>query len=409
MAAIRTCKILCVVGAILLVSGRPGIGLGADIQVEGRRNIFLRGSLDNCRIRFELQREGCVAFMGGSITEMNGYRPMVCKILERRYPQTEFTFINAGIASTCSTTGAFRLESDVLENEALAGRPVDLLFVEFAVNDDQDAGHARRECIRGMEGIVRHCRQAHPAMDVVIVYFVNPGMLETLRAGNTPLPIAAHEEVARRYEVPSIDLAREVAERIAAGKLTWKEFGGTHPAPAGNAICAAMIDRLMDRAWAEPLAQDAVQKAHAMPEPLDPLSYLNGRFVDPKEADAGDGWTLGVPDWERLKGGKRGRFRSIPLLCGETPGAELALEFSGTAVGAYVLAGPDAGVVKASVDGDPSRRVDLYHRFSANLHYPRTVMFATDLGPGRHTLRLRIDEESTSGGHAVRIMQFAAN
>ena len=41
------------------------------------------------------------------------------------------------IASTCSTTGAFRLRDDVL----IKG-PVDLFFIEFAVNDDQDAGHA---------------------------------------------------------------------------------------------------------------------------------------------------------------------------------------------------------------------------------------------------------------------------
>jgi len=382
---------------------------GAEPGPAPDANVILRGNLDNCRIRFERSRQGRVAFMGGSITEMNGYRPMVCEILKRRFPKTEFTFIDAGIASTCSTTGAFRLQSDVLENPALKGKPVDLFFVEFAVNDDQDAGHARRECIRGMEGIVRHCRRSHPAMDIVIVYFVNPGMLETIQAGKTPLPVAAHEEVARHYGVSSIYLAREVAERIAAGALTWKEFGGTHPAPEGNAICAGMIDRLMGRAWAQPLAVDAAEKPHAIPEPLDPLSYFRGRFVNPKEADAGEGWTLGVPDWDKLKGGKRGRFTSIPLLCGETPGAELTLEFTGTAVGAYVLAGPDAGVVEATVDGGPARRVDLYHRFSANLHYPRTVMFATELEPGQHTLELRIDGKSTSGGHAVRIVRFGVN
>ena len=52
-----------------------------------------------------------MAFIGGSITEMNGYRPMVCDILEQRFPMTAFTFTDAGIASTCSTTGAFRLQS----------------------------------------------------------------------------------------------------------------------------------------------------------------------------------------------------------------------------------------------------------------------------------------------------------
>jgi len=367
-------------------------------------NILRRGSLDNSRIAFERQREGRVAFMGGSITEMNGYRPMVCDILKRRFPETKFTFIDAGISSTCSTTGAFRLKRDVLDHG-----PIDLFFVEFAVNDDQDAAHARRECIRGMEGIVRHCREANPNMDLVIVYFINPGMLEQLRAGKTPLPMAAHSEVARHYGISTIHLAREVAERISAGTLTWKEFGGTHPAPVGNAICASMIDRLLDRAWAEPLPAGAGIKPHAMPEPLDSLSYFCARFVDPKRAEAGDGWKLGVPNWEELKGGKRKRFTSIPMLCAEEPGATATLTFTGTAVGTYVVAGPDAGMLEASVDGGPARQVDLYHRFSANLHYPRTVMLATDLEQGRHVLEIRVSEESTSGGHAVRIMQFGVN
>ena len=41
-----------------------------------------------------------------------------------------------GIASTCSVTGAHRLTRDVLSKG-----DVDLFFIEFAVNDDQDAGH----------------------------------------------------------------------------------------------------------------------------------------------------------------------------------------------------------------------------------------------------------------------------
>ena len=29
-------------------------------------------------------------------------------------------------------------------------------------------------------------------------------------------------------------------------KLTWKEYGGTHPAPAGNRVAADMIRELLD-------------------------------------------------------------------------------------------------------------------------------------------------------------------
>ena len=97
-----------------------------DIPEVSSDNIHLRGSLTNSKLVFEQSGKGHVAFIGGSITQMNGYRPMVCEFLEQRFPNTAFEFTNAGIASTCSVTGAHRLTRDVLSKG-----DVDLLFIEF--------------------------------------------------------------------------------------------------------------------------------------------------------------------------------------------------------------------------------------------------------------------------------------
>ncbi len=369
-------------------------------------NIHPRGAFQNARLRFEKGKKGHVAFIGGSITEMNGYRPMVMEILQRRFPETEFTFTDAGIASTCSTTGAFRLRDQVLRHG-----PVDLFFVEFAVNDDQDAHHARRECIRGMEGIVRATRLHNPKSDIVITYFVNPEMLATCQAGKTPLSIAAHREVAEHYQIPTINLAQETADQITAGKLTWKQFGGTHPAPHGNAICAAMIDRLMTLCWSTPQPAEATMANHPLPEVMDANSYFRGRLIAPDGAKLDDGMSVQVPNWSKLKGSCRSRFSQEKLLCGEKPGAAYSLDFEGTAIGAFILAGPDAGIVETSVDGAPYKQINLLHAYSKGLHYPRTVMFETDLPPGKHTLRLRISPEKApqSLGHALRVLYHVVN
>lgn len=371
------------------------------------RNIHFRGSLDNSRIQFEKNKKGHVVFIGGSITEMDGYRLMVSEDLQKRFPDTKFTFTNAGISSTCSASGAFRLEEHVLKTG-----PVDLFFMEFAVNDDQDAGHARRECIRGMEGIIRHAWQHNPNMDIVITHFVNPGMLKLLQGGKEPLAMESHETVARNYGVSTIHLAQEVADQIKAGTLTWQKFGGTHPKPPGNRICADLIKEMLESAWKGDLAADAVMKPHPLPETvIDPNHYGNGRFLEIKSAQIKNSWTVSVPEWDKLQGGKRGRFTNIPILWAEEPEAELTLEFEGKAVGAYILAGPDAGIVEASVDGGPVKNHQLFHRFSGGLHYPRTVIFEADLKPGKHTLKLRTTGEKNpkSSGHAMRIMQFVAN
>jgi len=367
--------------------------------------VCLRGNFQCARSIFERTGKGTVAFIGGSITEMEGYRPMVCEILRRRFPGTVFTFIPAGISSTCSTTGAFRLGTDVLDK----GR-VDLLFVEFAVNDDQDAHHSREMCIRGMEGIVRHARQVNPEMDIVMTFFVNEYILKTLQEGKTPLTLEAHSAVAAHYDIPTINLAKEVADEISVGALTWEKFGGVHPAPFGNAICARMIDDLFSRAWSKPFVKEVAVLPYLVPlTPLDPLNYSSGRFVDPKVAQVKQGWTFGVPDWKDLPGSKRSRFMSIPMLCATEPDAEAIFSFEGTAVGAYIVAGPDAGIVEVRVDGGPSHTVNLYHAYSKGLHYPRTVMFETALKHGAHSLSLRISGETQSAGHAARIMQFAVN
>jgi lysophospholipase L1-like esterase len=388
---------------LALISVGPTFSNAAELN----RNIISRGSYTNSQIKFEREQKGHVAFIGGSITEMNGYRPMVCDDLQKRYPDTKFTFTAAGISSTCSTTGAFRLKRDVLSKGL-----VDLFFIEFAVNDDQDAGHARRECIRGLEGIIRQCRSHNPNMDIVVTFFVNPGMLEMLQKDKTPVSMASHSAVLEHYEVSTIHLAREAADRITAGTLTWKEYGGTHPKPPGNRIGADMIKTLLGDAWSNPLDKSVKLTVHPMPESsLDKGSYSNGHFQALETASTDSGWKVHQPDWKNIPGGKRERFTNIPLLCGTEPGSETTVNFNGQAIGAYIVAGPDAGIVEASIDGGAFKKVDLFHRFSKGLHYPRTVMFATDLSASDHVLKLRISDANNkdSKGHAVRIIQIAVN
>jgi hypothetical protein len=118
-----------------------------------------------------------------------------------------------------------------------------------------------------------------------------------------------------------------------------------------------------------------------------------------------------MPDWKNIPGGKRERFTNIPLLCATEPGSETTINFNGQSIGAYVVAGPDAGIVEASIDGGAFKKADFFHRFSRGLHYPRTVMFAADLPEGDHILKLRISDAANkdSKGHAARIIQLAVN
>jgi len=367
----------------------------------------LRAGLDNARIRFDREGAGRVAFLGGSITQNPGWRDLVCEDLQRRFPETSFDFVPAGIASMGSTPGAFRLERDVLSR----GR-VDLLFVEAAVNDAAN-GRSPAEMLRGMEGIVRRARLENPAMDVVLMHFADPAKLEDYRVGQTPEVIARHERVAKRYGAPSIDLALEVTQRIEAGEFTWEEdFRDLHPSPFGQRLYHRSIARLLDAAWSEPLAEDAALRAHPLPsDPLDPFCYDAGRIAHLSTARPGAGWHV-APSWQPDDGaGTRAGFVRVPMLVAEQPGATLILPFEGRGAGVWVAAGPDAGALEHRVDGGPWQRVDLFSRWSGRLHLPRLRVLAAELDGGPHELEIRVAEERNpqSRGHAARIAAFVVN
>ena len=146
--------------------------------------IVVRGNLERSREKFTQAKTGRVAFLGGSVTNL-AWREMVMRYLLKKFPETKFDFLNAGLNGTPAELGAFRLEEDVF------GRgPVDLLFLEFAVNGGS---------VEAMEGIVRHARALSPDIDIIQMHIAakwfsdslagrrDPGRRERPRAGRRAL------------------------------------------------------------------------------------------------------------------------------------------------------------------------------------------------------------------------------
>lgn len=370
-----------------------------------KMHIHFRSDMMNARLKFARDKQATVAFLGGSITEMEGWRNRICESLKQRFPETRFTFIDAGIASTGSTPGAFRLHNDILSK----GK-VDLLFMEAAVNDDTN-GFSPEEQIKGEEGIIRHALRNNPDMDIVMLHFIYDPFIRPLQEGQTPEVILNHEKVARHYGINSIDLAQEVAERMAAGEFDWQTFGGTHPAPFGHKIYAAAIDRLFDQAWNIPYTFADTVRPHTLPDKLDRNAYEKGHFVDLKTAQIDKDWTLSENWTPKTTASTRKGFVHVPMLHSSTPGAELKLTFTGSAVGIFCVAGPDAGIVEYKVDNGSYRQLDTYTEWSKYLYIPWVYMFEKNLSNGPHTLYLKIsaDKNNASTGTGCYIRNFVVN
>ncbi len=363
----------------------------------------LRNGLKNCQIKFEREKKGRVAFLGGSITYNGGWRDSICNYLQTRFPDTDFEFIAAGIPSMGTTPAAFRLERDVLANGL-----VDLLFEEAAVNDASN-GRSDEEQIRAMEGIVRHLRRSNPAIDLVMMHFVDPDKMETYRQGEVPKVIQNHEKVATHYGIATINLAKEVTDRIDAGEFSWEEdFKNLHPSPFGQQVYYRSMKQLLDRAWSGFVAEDDKLTSYSMPDPIDSDNYGNGKLVAVEKKHEGKGWQL-RPSWKpKDNKGTRANYVDVPMLVCEKPSGILKWNFEGNTAGIAVAAGPDAGMIEYRIDGGSWQQLDLFTRWSAHLHLPWYYTLATGLEEGKHVLRIRVSAEKNkqSTGNACRIRYF---
>jgi len=174
-----------------------------------------------------------------------------------------------------------------------------------------------------------------------------------------------------------------------------------------------MIANALLAEWAKPLPADAKPQAVPVVKPLDPKSYVRGRFIPVANVKADPSWKMGVPDWAKESKGKvRSRFVKVPMIYSSEAGAKLTIDFTGTAIGAYLLVGPETGILRCTVDGKETVEIDTLHRHSG-FNYPMTVMFFNELADGEHSLELEILENRpgriTAGGTALRVIGFTGN
>ena len=119
-----------------------------------------RNGLPNVISKLKTGAEARIAYLGGSITAQDGWRPKTLNWFRQQFPNAKVSEINAAIGGTGSDLGVFRLRHDVLEHKP------DLLFVEFAVND---GGAPPLQIYRCMEGIVRQTWKNDSTTDICFV------------------------------------------------------------------------------------------------------------------------------------------------------------------------------------------------------------------------------------------------
>jgi len=352
-----------------------------------------RGGLPNFLQKASSGGEVRVAYLGGSITAQPGWRPKTLEWFRQQFPAAKFSEIDAAIGGTGSDLGVFRLQHDVLDHQP------DLLFVEFAVNDD-GAPPIRIE--QAMEGIVRQTWRANPKTDLCFVYTVAENQLTHLDQGVLPASAAAMERVAEHYTIPSIHLGVVVARLAREGKVIFKgpmpkDFSptnspvlfstdGVHPIPeTGHELYLHAIIRSMG-----PIRQASPPSGpHPLGEPLRVENWESARMI-PLQREMLSG------KWENLDPA-RGLGRDFgkrmgPIWKATEPGAALSFSFDGTAAAIYDLLGPDSGVVGVKIDDRPEKAVTRMDGYCTYTRIAKLDLGKLPAGCHRVTLTLTAEQ-----------------
>jgi lysophospholipase L1-like esterase len=366
-----------------------------DFPLADAQECRARGGLPNFFAKLDAGQEVRIGYLGGSITEQNGWRPKTLKWFQDQYPKAKISEINASIGGTGSDLGVYRLEHDVLRHKP------DLLFVEFAVND---GGAAPDQILRAMEGIVLQTWKADPTTDICFVYTFVAGWAKELQDGKFPRAASVMEKLADFYGIPSIHMGLETArmakegkvvlqakkpktdeeKKALEGKILFSE-DGVHPLPEGHELYLAAVVRSMP-------AIKAAGKVgpHELAKPLVADNMAAAKFIPLDKAKLGEGWEK-LPAENHLV--KAFGNRLGDLWHTAKPGTTVTFKFKGTAAAIYDLLGPDCGQVIVTLDDQPPRTVPRFDRY-CNYDRLATLWIGGPLPDAVHTVKLELSPDS---------------
>lgn len=215
-----------------------------------------------------------IACIGGSITQgtISGgtddsqvspkrcYADIYFSWWEQTFPDTDFTFINAGIGATDSYIGVHRVQKDVLDFSP------DLVLVEFSVNDADSLTYKTT-----YDNLVRRILLAdnHPAV-----------MLLFMGQTNGSTAQGSHVMIGFNYKLPMVSYTSLIQDMMTQEVYDAKQLSGdeVHPSALGHAITGEILWKYLNAVYSQ---------RNELPEPqefdMDAVTrevYLNASILD---------------------------------------------------------------------------------------------------------------------------------
>jgi len=338
-------------------------------------------------------------FGGGSIngvgasTGGKACSAQLTRMFKKAFPKRHLVEYKKGLLRTNSWLGAFRTETEVVRHYI----PLKLVVIEFAADD---YGMPEMRLKAALEGIVRQVRKQHKYAEILFLYSLRKEYMADFAQGRVPDVIQWHDQVAAHYDLPSVNLAKFVADKIAAHELTFEDFfkDGLHPTDKGHALYSAAIQPLVNQCKASQPPAELI--AHTLPKPLTPQPLEQARLVSYEKGELEKGW-LG---WQESP---------IELFfhvarCND-PGPVLALRFKGAAIGYFDVLGPNSGDFEFAIDDGQWQFKRNFDEYAKAGYRPHAGLLAEGLDPNQeHVVKIRVAAKPPDGsqGRWGRIAQF---
>ncbi len=299
-----------------------------------------------CALRTGLGR---IAYFGASVTaQKQGYRPALHRKLVPYFGRPHLP-INAGIGGIGMVGGVF-----LMDDMVIAHRP-DFCFIDFS-SADYSGTLPLGESAAALEGALRKLAAIGCPACILHLY------RDDIDYSQTPPIVAAFDEVAAHYGVPSLHVGQYLARKFAAGCIRRADLlkDVVHLSERGAEQVAEVIFGAVRGMWATPGGPQA-----PAPTPLHSNHYQSTRITPVAEVvRAENGW---------FPLGRLGESYDFAYF---GAGQEFAVECQGPLAGMLVVVGPDSGVM--DVEG---QRIQLWDRWCV---YERlqTVVFWPPFPPG---------------------------
>jgi len=346
-----------------------------------------RDGLPNFFHKIQSGEKTVVGFLGGSITQADGWRPKLVSWLKSYYQNDKLVDYNTAIGGTNSKYGVFRIDRHLLAKDDF-----DLIFVEFAVNDGDGTDP---DVERSIEGIIRKIWQQNPLTDICFVFTLKQEFLPIIQNGKMNLSTSKHDSIAAYYGIPSIFWGIETKNLVesdsvvfydeSVNRKTSKNEDGqfvftvdrVHPTDFGYQVYADVAARCFQQ-----MQSQSGTLRHKLRPALFSDNYVSAKML-PIDLTNNHGMQLidqpgQAPHLDAfLKDGTR-------YLLSENSNNSYEFTFTGSELGINMISGPTVGRFMVEIDGDTTE----FNAFDGYCSWTRKQSRFLKLTHGTHHIKI---------------------